>query len=236
MLLTAGMRMNQLKQLPKTETPRERFVEYGCEALSNRELLALLIGSGSCGASCLQIADALLLKFGSLQAIYQAQVEELIEVGGVGMALASKIQAALTLGVRVAQEKCYRTHSLHNPHQLGEWLRLRLIHHKREVFGIVLLNARLEAITFKILTKGTLDCTLIHPREIFSVAIQANAHSLVLVHNHPSGTLHPSNADLSITRSLVKAGRLMQVFVNDHFILSKEGYISLREFDQNLFS
>jgi DNA repair protein RadC len=223
------MTTTRLKQLPREHFPRERLLEKGAEALSNRELLALLIGSGSAHYDVYEIADNLLIHFGSLLSIASASVERLQKIPGIGVQKAVLLKAACSLAERLAKEKCIKSPSSSNPKELYEWLRLILIHERQEVFGCVLQDAQLRIIKFISVTKGILTQTLVHPREVFAPAIEANAYGMILVHNHPSGSLSPSMADLEVTEVLVEASKALKIAIHDHLIVSKNGYFSFKE-------
>ncbi len=226
---------SRIKDLPDSERPRERLMACGAEALRNAELLAILLRTGMKGFSAIQIAEQLLLKFGSLENLARASIEDLRKVKGVGPDKAIALKSAFTLAQRMAQELRSEPPLLDNPDSIADLLREDCRLYDVEHFHVVLLNTRRKLIRVEKISQGTLDSVLIHPREVFKFAITANASALVLVHNHPSGDPTPSEADIKVTRDLIRAGQLLKIEVLDHVILGKRtedrprDYASLRE-------
>jgi DNA repair protein RadC len=230
--MSAGIR---IKDLPKNERPRERLVEMGADALSSSELIAILLRTGTKGFSAIQAAQDMVQRFGTLNALSQASLEQLQEVKGVGRDKAIALKSAFTLARRMARELHGETPLLDNPVSIADFLREENRGYDVEHFQIVLLNTRRKLIRVELISQGLVDTLLVHPREVFRRAIAANASALVLVHNHPSGDPTPSAADIKVTRDLIRAGLLLKIEVLDHVILgrrSQEGgkdYVSLRE-------
>jgi DNA repair protein RadC len=225
----------RIKDLPVSERPRERLAEKGADALSHAELIAILLRTGSRGFSAIQAAEELLRKFDSLNALSQASLEELQNVKSVGPDKAIALKSAFTLARRMAQEIHGEKPLLDNPASIADFLREENAAYTVEQLQIVMLNTRRKLIRVELGSQGLLDTVLIHPREVFRQAIAANASAIVLVHNHPSGDPTPSQADVAVTRDLIRAGALLKIEVLDHVILgrrSTEGgkdYVSLRE-------
>jgi DNA repair protein RadC len=230
--MSAGIR---IKDLPKSERPRERLVEMGADALSASELIAILLRTGTKGFSAIEAAQDLVQKFGTLNALAQASLEQLQEVNGVGPDKAIALKSAFTLARRMARELQGETPLLDTPASIADFLREENRPYEVEHFQIVLLNTRRKLIRVEIISQGLVDTLLVHPREVFRRAIAANASALVLVHNHPSGDPTPSAADIKVTRDLIRAGLLLKIEVLDHVILGRRGqeggkdYVSLRE-------
>jgi DNA repair protein RadC len=230
--MNAGIR---IKDLPKSERPRERLVEMGADALSASELIAILLRTGTQGFSAIQAAQHLVHKFGTLNALSQASLDQLQEVKGVGPDKAIALKSAFTLARRMARELQGESPLLDNPASIADFLREENRPYEVEHFQIVLLNTRRKLIRVEVISQGLVDTLLVHPREVFKRAIAANASALVLVHNHPSGDPTPSAADIKVTRDLIRAGHLLKIEVLDHVILGRrsqeEGkdYVSLRE-------
>ncbi|MGD1085823.1 MAG: DNA repair protein RadC [Verrucomicrobiota bacterium] len=230
--MTHGIR---IKDLPENERPRERLAELGADALRNAELIAILLRTGMKGRSALQIADELVNKFGKLRALANASLDDLCEVDGIGRDKAIALQSAFTLASRMARELQGEALLLDTPELVADYLREENQTYKVEQLQVVLLNARRKLIKVELITHGLVDSLLVHPREVFGPAIAARACALVLVHNHPSGDPTPSEADLRVTRDLVRAGQLLKIEVVDHVILgqrteaNRKGYVSLRE-------
>lgn len=221
--------MSNLKSLPLSERPRERLHQHGSEGLSNIELIAVILGSGTKGKSVLALATELLSHFGSLSQLLDASIADLCNVKGLGLAKAVQLKAALSLAYRVYREKASLQEELQTPQQAYLWVRDLIVHEKKEVFGVILLNARSHAIRWEIVSTGILTQTLVHPREVFYPAIRYLAASLILVHNHPSGDPTPSPQDYHLTRQLILASRSVSIPIIDHLIIAKNGYVSLKE-------
>ena len=225
----------RLKDQPVSERPRERLVERGADALSHAELIAILLRTGLKGANVVEIGRQLLQKFGSLQALAQASVEDLQSVKGIGRDKAVTLMAAFALARKMAEELQRESPVLDNPENVVRLLREKNLVKKVETLQVLLLNTRRRLIRVAEITDGTLDTILVHPREVFKAAIAANAAAVVLAHNHPSGDPAPSEADIKVTRDLIRAGQLLKIDVLDHIILGRatperpKEYASLRE-------
>ena len=221
-------------QLP-SERPRERLVAKGPAALSDAELIAILLRTGLKGANAVEVGAQLLQKFGSLQALARASVADLCKVKGIGRDKAVTLLAAFTLARKMAEELHRESPVLDNPENIAALLREENRAYDVEHFQVVLLNTRRRLIRIEKVTQGTLDTLLVHPREVFKAAITANAAAIVLAHNHPSGDPTPSEADIKVTRDLIRAGQVMKIDVLDHIILGRQteertkDYVSLRE-------
>lgn len=217
------------KTLPLNDRPRERLLNLGADALSSMELIAILLGSGTKGKPVLALATELLIHFGSLSRILDASVKDLCQVKGLGQAKAIQLKAALTLAYRVYREKTPLNEKLSTPLKAYLWVRDFVVHEKKEVFGVILLDARGAAMRWEVVSVGTLTQTLVHPREVFYPAIRYLAASLILVHNHPSGDPTPSANDRYLTRQLILASQSVMIPITDHLIVGKRGFFSLKE-------
>jgi len=224
-----------IKEMPDSERPRERLLERGADALKNSELLAILLRTGLKGVSAVQVAEQLLQKFTSLDSLSRATIDELRQTKGVGRDKAIALQSAFTLARRLAREIVQDSPTLDTPERVADLLRDQNRAYDVENFQVVLLNTRRKLIRIERVSQGTLDTLLVHPREVFKCAIAANAAALVLVHNHPSGDPTPSEADIKVTRDLIRAGQLLKIDVLDHVIIGRatherpKDFISLRE-------
>jgi DNA repair protein RadC len=224
-----------IRDMPDTERPRERLVQCGPESLRNGELIAILLRTGTKGASAVHIAEQLLKEFGSLDRLARASLDELRRVKGVGRDKAIALKSAFTLAQRLVKELQRETPMLDTPERIADLLREENRFHEVEHFQVVLLNTRRKLIRVEHISQGTLDTILVHPREVFRLAISANASAVVLVHNHPSGDPTPSETDIKVTRDLIRAGQLLKIEVLDHVILGRRtenrerDYVSLRE-------
>jgi DNA repair protein RadC len=224
-----------IKELPDSERPRERLMEKGADALKDSELLAILLRTGRKGVSAIQVGEQLLHKFASLDSLSRATIAELRQIKGVGRDKAIALKSAFTLARRMAEEIRQESPTLDTPDRIADYLRERNRAFEVENFQVVVLNTRHRLIRVDSISQGTLDTILVHPREVFKPAIAANAAAIVLVHNHPSGDPTPSEADIKVTRDLIRAGQLLKIEVLDHVILGRatqdrpKDFTSLRE-------
>ncbi|GAB4218627.1 MAG: DNA repair protein RadC [Candidatus Microgenomates bacterium] len=216
--------------LPKEEKPRERLLKFGPEALSNSELLAIIFGRGVKGESVLDISYKLVGYFKSLSDLSEASVKELKRFKGLGMAKICQLKACFEIGRRVnfsfksKRRKIKR--SFVSPQDIFEQVREKITNYHKEHFLVVCLDNRNEVIAVEIVSVGTLNKSLIHPRETFEVAIKNHSAQIIICHNHPSGELIPSEDDLIVTKRLVEAGKLLGIEVIDHLIISKTSFFS----------
>ena len=225
-----------IKDMPTHERPRERLVERGAASLKDDELIAIMLRTGMKGISAVAVAQQLLQKFDfSLENLARAELEELQQVKGVGRDKAIALKAAFTLARRMAEQLRRESPVLDNPEAVVSLLREQNRLKKVETLQVLLLNVRRRLIRIEEIADGTLDSILVHPREVFKSAISANAAAVVLVHNHPSGDPTPSEADIKVTRDLIRAGQLLKIEVLDHVIIGhatserSKDYASLRE-------
>jgi DNA repair protein RadC len=224
-----------IRDMPEHERPRERLVQHGADALRNAELIAILLRTGMKGTSAIQIAEQLLSKFVTLDALARASLEELSSVKGVGRDKGIALKSAFTLAQRMAREMRNEAPLLDTPERVAELMREECRLLKVETFQALLLNTRRRLVRVERISDGTLDTLLVHPREVFRAAITANAAAVILVHNHPSGDPTPSEADIKATRDLIRAGQLLKIELLDHVILGRattertKDYSSLRE-------
>jgi DNA repair protein RadC len=225
----------RIKDIPAAERPRERLVANGADALGNSDLIAILLRTGLQGKSALVIGQELLAKFQTLDRLSQASVKELCTVKGIGRDKAVTLKAAFTLARRMAAEIRTEAPLLASPEAIAGLLREEARGYEVEHFIVLLLNTRRRLIRIEHISQGTLDSIHVHAREVFKHAIAANAAAIVLVHNHPSGDPTPSEADIKVTRDLIRAGQLLKIEVLDHVILGRRttererDYASLRE-------
>jgi DNA repair protein RadC len=231
-------RMSQnlrLKDQPVSERPRERLAALGADALSHAELIAILLRTGLKGVNAVEVGKQLLQKFGTLHALAQAGIQDLQKVKGIGRDKAVTLMAAFALARKMAGELQYESPVLDNPEAVVRLLREFNLTKKVETLQVLLLNTRHKLIRVEEISDGTLDTILVHPREVFKCAIAANAAAIVLAHNHPSGDPTPSEADVKVTRDLIRAGQLLKIDVIDHIIIGRatteraKDYSSLRE-------
>ena len=225
----------RIKDLPNRERPRERLAELGPDALSDAELIAILLRTGLQGKSAVDVGAELVQQFGTLSALAQATLEELQSIKGIGRDKAIALQSAFTLARRMAAEIREAAPVLDTPDSVADFLREECRPYEVEHFYAILVNTRRRLIRKVHLTTGTLDAAIVHPRDVFRYAVAANASAVILVHNHPSGDPTPSKADITVTRDLVRAGQLLKIEVLDHVILGQRttdrarDYFSLKE-------
>ncbi len=225
----------RLKDQPASERPRERLVARGPDALTHAELIAILLRTGLKGVNVVQVGQNLLQKFGSLNALALASVDEIIKIPGIGRDKAATLVAAFALARRMEQERREESPVLDNPPTVVNFMRESNRLKNVESFQALLLNTRKKLIRVEEISEGILDTILVHPREVFRAAIAANAAAIVLIHNHPSGDPTPSDADIRVTRDLIRAGQLLKIEVVDHIIIGHataertKDYSSLRE-------
>lgn len=230
----------RLRELPPSERPRERLARLGAGALSNAELLAILLRTGdrAAGCSALDLGQRL-LALGSgwlpgderagVRFLATVTVAELGQVCGVGLAKAAQVKAGVELGRRVAAQELGDRPEVRSPSAVAGLLRAELQHHDQERFLALLVDAKRRVTSVELIAVGGLDTSPAHPREVFKAAVRKNAHAMVLGHNHPSGDPTPSPADIALTRRLADAGRLLGIEVLDHVIIGENTHISFRQ-------
>jgi len=215
----------KIKDLPKVERPREKLIRYGPEKLSNSELLAIILGSGTKERNVIELANKILKKF-SAEELPNLTFNDLKNYPGLGPAKACEIIACFELGKRLLKGK--RTKIYLTPKDV--WDELKDLHnHKKEHFVIFYLDARNQEIKREIISVGSLNANLVHPREVFEPAVRNLAAQIILAHNHPSGDPEPSEDDLEITKRLVESGKILGIEIIDHIIVAKNGFISFKE-------
>ncbi len=226
--MTQGERLT-IKDLPLEERPREKLKNLGAEALSNAELLAVLLRSGTTGETAVQLAARILSRAGGLRDLPDLPLEDLESFRGVGPAKAVILKAALELGRRLATTPRRDAVAVTSPRLAAELFMEQLRYKKKEHFEILLLNTKNRVISREIISMGSLNASIVHPREIFNAPLRKSAAALILVHNHPSGDPSPSQEDLEITRRLAEAGNILGIAVRDHIIIGDGCYFSFKE-------
>lgn len=218
-----------IKDMPATERPRERLRDYGPGALSTAELLAIVLRTGIEGQSVVNMATALLSKVGGLSGLARASLVELQEQKGVGPAKASDLKAALELGRRLAAAQPEEKATVSSPQDVMNILGAEMSHLEQEQLRVVLLDTRNHVLAIRTVYSGNVNTSLIRVGEVFRDGVRQNAVAIVVVHNHPSGDPTPSSEDVSITRQLVEAGKLLNIDVLDHVIIGGGRCVSLKE-------
>ena len=224
--------MTTLNDLPAIERPRERLVKYGVESLSICELLSLIFGRGVKGESVVDISQKLIITFDTLDQLSEASIEDLKKIKGLGLAKACQLKACFEISRRLKKEENLNKNKnriINSPKDIFPLLKEKIINFHKEYFMVMSLDNRNKVINVDTVSIGTLNSSLIHPRETFETAIKNHAAGIIICHNHPSGELKPSEDDIIITQNLVKAGKLLNIEVADHLIITKDGYYSFKE-------
>lgn len=228
------MKSFTVKDLPSQERPRERLANLGAENLSLHELLAIILGRGSRGESVMTTVQNIIVKFGSLDGLHEASLEDLQQVRGLGPAKACQLKACLELSKRFNKpiqidKSKKKNRRLASAKIVYEELRKKIGNLKKENFVVVSLDTRNRIIAVDTVFVGTLNSSLIHPREIFETAIRRHAAGIVVAHNHPSGDPEPSDEDIKVTRHLTEAGRMMGIELLDHLVIGRDKFFTFRD-------
>ena len=218
---------SRISEWPSSQRPRERLLNSGADSVSDADLLCILLGSGSGGRSALELAQELLVRFGSLRGVFAATPRELSRVRGIGKARSTTIAAARECYTRSLKEKITAGRRLNNSADSERFLMARLRDRRYETFCCLFLDCRNRVLAFEEIFHGTLDSAMVYPREIVRRSMERNAAAVILAHNHPSGVAEPSQADHLITERIRKALELIDVRVLDHFIVGHDGCASL---------
>lgn len=217
----------RIKDLPDSSQPRERFLKYGPEVLSDAELFAILLRTGSKGENVIDMSNRLIAEYG-IDKLLECSLKELQEIKGIGPSKAMQILAIAEIQKRINQSKA-PIKKISFAKDVFEYFREKLKNEKQEHFYTLMLNSQNSIIGEHLISKGILDASILHPREVFKPAIKDSASKIILVHNHPSGDQSPSPEDLEITQKIMKAGEELGIKVLDHVIIGKEGFWSFRE-------
>jgi DNA repair protein RadC len=222
----------QIKKWPEKERPRERLLQHGAQSLTEPELLGILIGKGTRNKTAIDVARQLLDRYESLQELFTRSPSELMKIKGIGSAKAAILSAAFDLVRRVQSQKSQgqaEKPTFKRSAEVASYYLPLMRDLRKEVFKVLLLNRANRLIKEVTVSEGTLDASVVHPREVFREAILEPTSSVILIHNHPSGNATPSEEDLRLTRQLVEAGRLLGIKVHDHIILAGEHHRSLAD-------
>ncbi len=231
--MSAGRRIRmKIDNLPVSERPMEKAMDGGISSLSNSELLALLINSGTVEKSALDLAvEILTISQGGISQLGEVRLEDLVRIKGIGPSKAVRVLAAVQLGKRMATAIPEERFCIRSNEDVAKLLMEKLRYEKKEHFVSILLNSKGEVIEIDTVSIGELSATVVHPREVFSGATRKSAASIILAHNHPSGDPTPSKQDVETTKRLVECGRLMGIKVLDHVIIGNGSFVSLRAMD-----
>lgn len=221
-------RENNIKSLPEDDRPREKLAAKGPESLSDAELLAILLRTGKKGRNVIEVARDLLEEQGNLALLAGKSLSAITKVNGIGKDKGATLLAAFEISRRISlRAKNFSEYQISAPSEIGEIFVPILRDEEKEKFIVVCLNTANKIIRYSVVSVGNLDTSVVHPREVFKIAIENNAKSIILVHNHPSGSIEPSSADISITQKLVEVGKVMQIPVLDHIIVGGNEHSSM---------
>jgi len=218
----------RIKDLARSDRPRERLARYGPSVLSHAELIAILLRTGMHGLNALQLAQKLLLDYGGLAGIHRADYDELRQVRGVGPAKAAQLKAAVELGRRLAIAEPAEMPVVQSPDDAAALLMYEMGALEQEHLRVLLLDTRNRVMRIVNVYHGSLNASLIRVGEVFRDAVRANAAAVIIAHNHPSGDPDPSPEDIQVTRALVAAGKLLDIEVLDHLVIGKNRFVSLK--------
>jgi DNA repair protein RadC len=218
-----------IKAIPEGERPRERFLEIGAGGMSQRELIAIILRTGSEKLNALQLADALLHKFNGLNGLARASLQEMMQVHGIGPAKAIEIKAALELGKRLALSAQDSKPQIKTPADAAQMLMLHMGLLDQEEVRTLLLDTRNRVMASHMIYKGSLNAASMRVSEVFKEAVRSNAAAIIVAHNHPSGDPSPSAEDIAVTKTLSNAGKLLDIEVLDHIVIAHNRYVSLKE-------
>ena len=220
----------KIKDIPKNERPRERLLKYGVENLSNEELLSIIIKTGTKDYSVKAISQILLNELKDIKNLKTITLNKLTNIKGIGKVKAIELLASIELGKRVFEKEKKIEIKLNNSSIIYEYFKDKFINEKQENFYAIYLDSKSNLIAYKLLFKGTLNSSCVHPREIFKYAHLESAYSIIVMHNHPSGDSTPSKEDEKTTKTLMEIGKLMSIPIVDHIIFGKDNYFSFYEY------
>lgn len=218
-----------VKSLPQDERPRERLLSRGVSSLSSTELISILLASGGSKNSVSKISHILLSKYGDFKKLANSSVEELMSIQGLGLAKACQLIACFEIARRFETNTSFKSKIYQSSDDLYSLVKPFLLNREKEHFLVVALDSRRRLIGVENISIGTINQTLVHPREVFKVGITKNASYLIVAHNHPSGDHSPSTDDINVTQRLVSASRTVGIPILDHIIVSDNGYTSLKK-------
>ncbi len=219
----------RITDMDESERPRERLARLGPQALSNAELLAILLRTGVVGESAVQVGQRLLQTFGGISGIHRVDFDEVRAQHGIGTAKAAQIKAAIELGRRLTLEAPEERPAVHSPADAAMLVQYEMSALEQEVLKVILLDSRNRVMDITELYRGSLNSSQVRVGELFRPAIRRNSAALIVVHNHPSGDPAPSPDDIAITRAIVQAGKLLDIDVLDHLVIGKGRFVSMKE-------
>ncbi|WP_309271477.1 DNA repair protein RadC [Paenibacillus sp.] len=221
--------MYMLRDIPHQERPRERMLQYGASALSDAELLAILLRTGTRQESAIHLAQRIMKQVGSMRQLVDMSTDELMAIKGIGSAKAVQLKAGIELGQRLARTRMDQPVVIRTPRDAADVLMEQLRYLQKEHFVCLFLNTKNHIIAQETLSIGSLNASIVHPREVFRASIKCSSASIVCAHNHPSGDPTPSPEDISLTLRLKEAGEIVGIEVLDHLIIGDGEFVSLKE-------
>ncbi len=218
-----------IKDFPAEDRPRERLIRTGAESLSNQELLAILLRTGTKEESVLELANRLIRHFEGLRFLKDASLEEMTAIKGIGTAKAVQILAAIELGRRIANLQHDARYVIRTPQDGANYVMNDMRFLSQEHFVCLYLNIKNQVIHQQTIFIGSLNASIVHPREVFKEALRRSAASIICFHNHPSGDPSPSKEDIAVTKRLAECGKIMGIEILDHLIIGEKKFVSLRQ-------
>ncbi|MFD2692320.1 RadC family protein [Sporolactobacillus shoreicorticis] len=218
-----------MKDVPQEDRPRERLIREGASSLSSQELLAILLHSGTRNESVMQLAERLVCRFEGLDLLREASIEELKQVKGIGTAKAVQLLAGFEIGQRMARMVHDSRYAIRSPEDGADYVMEELRVLKQEHFVALFLNTKNQVLYKKTIFVGSLNASIVHPREVFKEAVRQSAAAIICFHNHPSGDPTPSREDIDVTKRLASCGKMLGVDVLDHIVIGDQCFVSLKQ-------
>jgi DNA repair protein RadC len=218
-----------IRDYPTDERPRERMVQSGPASLSNQELLAIILRTGTKSESVLQLSNRVLTTFEGLRLLKEASLEEITDINGIGLAKAVQIMSAVEIGRRIANLEYDDRYSIRSPEDGANYVMNDMRFLSQEHFVCLYLNTKNQVLHKQTIFIGSLNASIVHPREVFKEAFRRSAASIICIHNHPSGDPTPSREDIEVTKRLAECGKIIGIEVLDHLIIGEKKYVSLKE-------
>ncbi|PNZ28198.1 DNA repair RadC family protein [Staphylococcus petrasii] len=219
----------KIKDMATSELPRERLIQQGAKSLSNSELLAILINTGRQGYSSIDIANDIMNKYPNLKELKQLSIDDLVKIKGIGTYKATTLKAAFELGERMNTRSTHEKVKIKSPKDVADMMMAKMKDLTQEHFIALFLNSKNVVMKEEVIYKGTLNSSVIHPREVFNAAIRASSNAIIVVHNHPSGDVTPSKEDIATTIRLKECGHILGIDLLDHIIIGDQKFTSLVE-------
>ena len=219
----------KIKDIDSNDRPREKMFFEGIESLTNEELLAILIDTGNKEVSAIGLANRILIKSGGIKGLADMDLKSLQEINGIGPAKSARIFAAMELSKRISKILSKHKFDINSPSSIANLFMEELRYKKKEVVKVLLLDTKNNIISDLLVSEGSLNASIVHPREVYLEAVKRSANKIIVVHNHPSGDPSPSNEDIKITKRLYDSGEILGIELLDHVIIGDGNYCSLRE-------